>query len=746
MAGLAVHLAQRGLRVTGCDRSADSPIAAWLGARGIPVTGGHDPAHIEAATEALIFSPALPSAHPELEAARRRGVPLLRRGEVLPLLLEGRRSIAVAGTHGKTSTSTFIAQVLRSAGATPGFCIGGESAPLGGVADAGSGESLIVEADESDGTLAGYAPEIAVITNIDRDHLEHFSGAEDLFACFQTFAGRAKHVVYCTDDEPARRLGQACAQATAYGFSPEAEVRAEGVEDGAWSSTYRLVVNGRPAGRIDLPIPGRHNVLNSLGTIAALLRWGLDVEAIRAGLARVELPRRRFERIFAHSELMVISDYAHHPAEIAALVRTARGAGYRRIRAIFQPHRYTRTLALGADFPEAWRGTDELTLVPVYAASEPPLAGGSSGDLYAHFRAAETGIGSVLLARSVEAVWEYWKVTRAAGDLFLIVGAGDVDRLAAWVRQEWGGRAPVFPTEGPNWMNEVDRLPFENSRCRWNEPVGMRTTMGVGGSADMWVDVGTGEDLARLIRWSGERGVALKILGGGSNILVGDLGVRGIVARLAGGEFRRLGRDGLQLIAGAAVPLSALLNRSREEGLAGLEFLEGIPGLVGGALCMNAGAWGAEVGDRVAWIRAIMADGKVRLLTPAEARFEYRRAPGLAGAVVVEAAFELTPDERESIERRCNEIAARRAWMTGLRCVGSVFKNPPGDFAGRLIEAAGLKGTRIGGVTIGPHHANVFTADSGARAGDVWAALARVRMAVAARWGVELEVEPAIWE
>jgi UDP-N-acetylenolpyruvoylglucosamine reductase len=585
-----------------------------------------------------------------------------------------------------------------------------------------------------------------VITNIDRDHLEHFTGADDLFACFQTFAGRAKRVVYCADDETARRLGRTCVQGTSYGLSPEADVRAEEVQEGPWSSSYRLVVNGQPAGRIDLPVPGRHNVLNSLAAVAALVGWGLDLEAIRAGLARVELPRRRFERIIAHSELMVISDYAHHPAEIAALVRTARGAGYRRIRAIFQPHRYTRTRALGADFPEAWRGTDELTLVPVYAASEPPLEGGSIGDLYAHFRKSEAGIGSVHLAQSVEAVWEYWKVTRAAGDLFLIVGAGDVDRLAAWVRQEWGKPNPSLADPGPGWVAEVERLPFENSRCRRNEPVGFRTTMGVGGAADLLVDVGNESDLAQLIRWSREQGVTLKILGGGSNILASDLGVRGIVVRLAGGEFRRLRREGLQLVSGAAVPLSVLLARGSEEGLAGLEFLEGIPGMVGGAVKMNAGAWGSALGDRVVWVRAIMADGKERVLTPAEVRFEYRRSPGLAGAVVVEAAFELTSDDRESIERRRNEISDRRSWMTGLHCVGSVFKNPPGDFAGRLIEAVGLKGTHIGGVTIGPRHANVFTAKAGARAGDVWAAMARTRMTVAARCGVELEPEPAIWE
>ena len=443
---------------------------------------------------------------------------------------------------------------------------------------------------------------------------------------------------------------------------------------------------------------------------------------------------------------MVISDYAHHPAEIAALVRTARGAGYRRIRAIFQPHRYTRTRALGADFPAAWQGTDELILVPVYAASEPPLEGGSIGDLYAHFRAVEAGIGSVHLAHSVEAVWEYWKVSRAPGDLFLIVGAGDVDRLVPRVRQEWGGKPPVFSGEGPGWLAEAERLPFENSRCRRNELVGLRTTIGLGGAADLLVDVGSLEDLRELIRWSGERGVALKMLGAGSNVLVSDLGVRGIVVRLAGGEFRLIRREGCRLVAGAAVPLSVLVGRGSEEGLAGFEFLEGIPGLVGGALHMNAGAWGTALGDRVAWVRAVMANGTERVLTPAELGFEYRTCRGLVGAVVVEAAFELTAGDRESIERRRNEIAASRAWMAGLRSVGSVFKNPPGDFAGRLIEAAGLKGSRIGGVTIGPHHANVFTAGPGARMGDMWAVMARVRMVVAARWGIELEAEPAIWE
>lgn len=748
MAGLAVHLVHRGLRVTGCDQAAAAPIAAWLGARGIAVTSGHDPAHIGPTVKALIYSPALPATHPELEAARRQGVALLRRGEVLPLLLAGRRSIAVAGTHGKTTTSTFIAQVLRLGGVKAGFCIGGESAPLGGFADPGTDAQLVVEADESDGTLADYAPDIAVITNIDRDHLEHFSGVEDLFACFQTFAGNAGHVVYCADDPAARRLGDACASRTSYGFSPEADIGAEALETKADASSYALRIHGRSVGRVDLPVPGRHNILNSLAVVAVLIREGWAPESIRAGLARVELPRRRFECIVAHSHLMVISDYAHHPAEISAVMQTARGAGYRRIRAVFQPHRYSRTLALGADFPDAWRGVDELILVPVYTASEPPLAGGSSGDLYAHFRAASEGIGSVCLAQTLKAVWEYWKISRAEGDLFLIVGAGDVDRLAGWARQVWGGSRPALPVEAePDWRTEVERLPFEDSRCRRNEPVGLRTTMGVGGSADLWIDVGTGGDLVRLLRWSAAPGgMPVHILGGGSNVLVSDLGVRGIVARLTGAEFKRLRRDGTRLVAGAAVPLSALLARGAEEGLAGLEFLEGIPGTVGGAVRMNAGAWGGEIGGRVAWVRAVGPDGRERIVAPADIRFEYRCAPGLADAVLVEAAFELTPDGRESIERKRNEIAERRAWMTGWRCVGSVFKNPPGDFAGRLIEASGLKGARIGGVTIGPRHANVFTAGPGARAGDVGAAIACAQVAVAARWGVSLELEPELWE
>jgi len=385
---------------------------------------------------------------------------------------------------------------------------------------------------------------------------------------------------------------------------------------------------------------------------------------------------------------------------------------------------------------------DELILLPVYAASEPPLEGGSIGDLYDHFRRGGEGTSRPpVWAGDISVVEAYWRRTREAGDLFLVAGAGDVDRLAGRIRSEWGADREA----NSDWIDALERVPLVHSRLRRREPVGMRTGLGLGGEAEVGVEVGDEADLDQLMGWNRSAKVPCHILGGGSNVWVSDLGVRGFVVRLGDG-FRLMRREGGRLVAGSAVPLARLMARASDEGLAGLEFLEGIPGTVGGAIRMNAGAWGETTGERVAWVRVMDSTGAIRILEPRELDFGYRHVRGLPEGVILEAAFELTSAGRESIERNRSEMAGRRRWMQGLRCAGSVFKNPPGDYAGRLIEAAGLKGRRVGGVTIGPQHANVFTVEAGARASDFMAAVDQARTAVAARWGIALELEVVMWE
>lgn len=441
VAGLARLLLDRGFRVTGCD-TAGNALTRALAARGAGIRTGHDPAHLDPPPDWLIRTAAVPEGHPEVARARSLGIPVHARGEALAAVVAGARGIAVAGTHGKTTTTAMTVQILRRAGRDPAFAIGGEVAALGGVAGGGGRDGwLVVEADESDGTLSLYEPEIAIIGNVDFDHMEHFAGVEEFHGVFASAVARTRGTVcYGRDDEAAARICGARAGSVGFGFDARSDVRAERWESEGFAQRFDLVVDGRRRGTIRLPVPGRHNALDALGAIAASLAAGCPVEAAAEALAEFCPARRRMDLVFAGGGIEVYSDYAHHPAEIRALVGTAAGLPHRRLLAVFQPHRYTRTLALGPQFPAAFRGVDSLVLVPVYAASEAPLAGGTSLDLLGHFRGSETF--AVEYAESLDAAWSLLRARLREGDVLLVVGAGDVEKIGTRAATELRARLP----------------------------------------------------------------------------------------------------------------------------------------------------------------------------------------------------------------------------------------------------------------------------------------------------------------
>jgi UDP-N-acetylmuramate--alanine ligase len=564
-AGVAFQLKQRGFQVSGCDR-APGALAAWLEARGIPVSAGHAPAHL-AGADWLVRSTAVRPDDPELAAAAAKGIPVIQRGLVLAVLLSGTNSVAVSGTHGKTTTTSMIIQVLRAGGRSPSFCIGGESAKLGGVAGAGAGGILVAEADESDGTLAAYAPAVGVITNIEFDHAEHFKNLAALRACFREFAGRVRRrLVFCADDPEARRLGlsaEASAQAgegnpkaVSYGLSAPADWRAARLVESSSAVAFDVICRGIRLGRLRLPVPGRHNALNALAACAVAEEYKIKFADVSRALGRFEPVRRRFERVWAGDDLLVISDYAHHPTEIATVLRNLRQIRRKRWLAVFQPHRFSRTLALGKDFAGVFEGLDELILLPVYAASEPELTGGTSWDLYAHLR--QAGKVRVLAGSSPEQAWGYLRGYLARGDGLLIIGAGDIGRLATLARTDLrrAGLKRLDPAAA--WLKGLASLKLKNTRIRLDESLARKTTLHVGGKADIYLEVQTPAELARIIAWAAEVRAPWAILGAGSNLLASDLGVRGLVIRLTGAAFRGIRADGpTRVIAGAATPLPA---------------------------------------------------------------------------------------------------------------------------------------------------------------------------------------------
>ena len=429
MAGLARLLAARGFEVSGCD-ACPTELTRRLAADGIPAAAGHAAAHLgKPWADWVVFSPAVPPENGERRAAAELGIPCLRRGEVLPALAAGRRTLAVAGTHGKTTTSSMLLHALRGNGRAPGWCIGGEVWPDRWPGGEGGEDLLVVEADESDGTLARYRVATAVVASVEPDHLEHFSDYGDLLACFRTFLAAAGSRIVCADNPDAARLG-AESGAVRYGIGAEGcRIGAGGLAFDAGGIDYTLRVDGADAGRFRLPLPGRHNLLDALGAIAAAETAGVEPAAAAAALATYRLPGRRMELAGEGRGIRVLSDYAHHPSEIRALLSAVRQTGPKRILAVFQPHRYTRTRAMAADFPPAFAGADRVLLLPVYAASEPPLEGGTSGDLARAWRAAP-GAPPVETPADFAAAEERLAELWTPGDTVLLVGAGDIIRMA----------------------------------------------------------------------------------------------------------------------------------------------------------------------------------------------------------------------------------------------------------------------------------------------------------------------------
>jgi len=737
VAGVARLLARRGWRTDGCE-AAPNERTARLAADGIPVARGHDPDHTAPLAEAraagraacLIRSTAVPETHPEVAAARAAGVPVLQRGALLAAWVSAHaRSVAVCGAHGKTTTTLFTVRLLQEAGVPVEWCIGGEAAALGEVAGrsgAADGAWLVVEADESDGTLALYRPRITVVTNIDLDHLEHFSGPEDLAACYRRAVDATRGGVAWCADNPAAAAVCAGRPGLSFGFHPDAGLRATDVVCRPASVAFTVCCEGRTLGRVTLGVPGRHNVLNALAALAAAILAAVPPAAALAHLeaACSELPRRRFETVAQAGGCRVVIDYAHHPQEIGALMRMAREGEAGPLTVVFQPHRYTRTLALRDAFPPAFDGADRVILLPVYAASEAPLPGGTAEDLYAAFRRLRPEL-PVWLVSSLDEAWHAAAAELASDRLLLVVGAGDVATLAERARA--AAAAPVQP-------------PLPHARPR--VPLGRLTTLGVGGAADWLADAADEAELAALLAAAAHRGLPVHLLGAGANTLVADGGAEGVVVRLAGPAFRSFARIGPCAVeAGCGLSGSALLDRLEEAGLAGLEFLEGVPGTVGGWLAMNAGAHGGAIGERVDAIRCLNSDGAPSILTASQCGFGYRACTGLRGRTALSVRLTLTAGTAAEIARKRAACRGRRMPLEGLRTAGSVFRNPDGDFAGRLLEAAGCKAMRVGGAAVFAGHANVIVAERGATASDVLVLMELMRRAVKSRSGVDLEPE-----
>ena len=624
MAGLAVLLKARGHEVSGCDLKA-TPRTRWLESQGIPVFVGHSPDHLKDADE-VIVTPAVARDNPERQAC----VNPRFRGEVLAELVNSTDGIAVCGSHGKTTTATWIAKLLQALGESVSWCIGGETGAFP-VAHAAASGPLVVEADESDGTLALYRAKTLVVNKCEYDHPDHFKTEADYFACYETAKRNA-----------------------------EAVIESESL-DCSMVRTFECS-NGLP----------EHNLKNMRAAVEVALRRGHAMTDIAKALPQIvaKLPDRRFERVWPQSNnqtversnhLLVYTDYAHHPTEMACAVGMARQICRGTLRVLFQPHRYSRTKALLRDFPAAFEGADEVVLCPTYAAFEQPVEGGDIADLYRACRErfnAETrrrGKVSLFLSRSCDEAWEHAFNSMREGDLTLLLGAGDIINLV------------------PQIHRDLDSASLR--LCASNPTPRLRK---------IWI-------------------------GQGSNTWKSDMNLSVEYVKTSGP---------------AGAPGASL----------GIPWMAGIPGTVGGWIKMNAGAFGHSISEVLAEVKV---DG--RWLPASACGFSYRHSD-ITGEI---QDFKLNSNysavrlpTSPSAEAY---LAKRKKFPAGT--YGSFFKNPEGDFAGRLLEAAGAKELRVGGASVWSEHANVIVRGEGATASDVIALARLMRNRVFFRFGVRLEPE-----
>ena len=426
MSAIAKVLLERGTHVSGSDLKSSRAMTV-LGAMGAEVHVGHDEAHVSGA-DLVVVSAAIPSSNPELLAARRDGLPVMGRGEALAALLGSHRSVIVAGTHGKTTTTSMIVSILRSAGLDPTFLVGGGLNDSGTNARAGTDDLAVAESDESDGSFLLLRPHVAVVTNIEMDHVDHWRSLEELEGAFSTFmastspSGTIIVPAGSGTEERARATGR-----TILSFGSGGDVRASDTETVGQETHFQLAT-AQGSGQVRLQALGAHNVANALAAAAAALAVGLDVAEVASGLGAFRGVERRFDIKGTAAGVTVVDDYAHHPTEVKATLAAAKDGPWERVIAVFQPHRYSRTAALYREFGAAFSEADRIVITDVYGAGEEAVPGVSGKLVSDAVCSAVHGRQVAYLPHRAEVI-AYLRATAAHGDLVLTLGAGDVTSL-----------------------------------------------------------------------------------------------------------------------------------------------------------------------------------------------------------------------------------------------------------------------------------------------------------------------------
>ena len=731
MSGIAALLLELGHEVSGSDkiRSLETDRLQRLGLR------FHREHRAEDASDAeiIIHSSAIKSDNPILTSARDDGKLILRRAEALAAIMHGKRGIIVVGMHGKTTTSAMAAYTLREGGLHPSHYVGAEIPILGTNAhwDA-RGEYFVAEGDESDGTIRLFHPEHTLVLNIEEEHLDFYADLPAIESVFAQLLGQTRgKVFYCADDANAKRLCERRPAVVSFGFAEGADYRATDVELKDFASVFCVFRRGEQLGEAILSVPGRHNVSNALGVIALAMELGISFEKIKKSLARFQHARRRFEIKYESDRFLLVDDYGHHPTEIRATLNTARAIGRKRVLTMFQPHRYSRTKALRQHFGGAFNDAERVVVTDVYGSNEIPVPG-ISGETIANEIIAQ-GHGGVTYQPRLDLVHSDVGNMLDAGDLVISLGAGNIHEQLSLLA------ADLVIAEN------LKGIVGEEGNVQLYEPLAKHTTLRVGGPAQFWVEPRNEAAFSELIRFCRRENLPLFVIGRGSNLLVRDGGIRGVVVHPSGGDFEKTEIHGNEITAGVGVKLKEVAYAAKAAGLGGLEWMEGIPGEVGGGLRMNAGAMGAETFDRVVRVRYLDGEGVPHEKTAGELEVHYRHVPSLEKKYAVSAVFRGEPASADEIARRLDESQQkRRGTQPAAKSAGCIFKNPDSCPAGKLVDELGLKNLAVGKARVSEVHGNFIVNDGGATATEVLELIAKIQETARTQRGIELQTEVQI--
>jgi UDP-N-acetylmuramate--L-alanine ligase/UDP-N-acetylenolpyruvoylglucosamine reductase len=747
MAPLALAMAAAGWRVSGEDRAWPEETARWLKAGGVE----RSPDDLLAdGTAGVVCSSAVKTSHPTLAAAAKAGLPILRRGHALAALIGGRPLIAVAGSHGKTTTTAMLVWALRAADIQADHLLGGlfadeRTAPAQWLGDG----PVVAEIDESDGTIDAFTPDILVCVNVDWDHCDRYRHESDIERAFEALARRTRTAIfYHGTCERSRRIfnsgAPGVALRTSFGSNGDYGLASTQSWDDARGQTLSLGGRFRQS-RARLSATGAFNAQNATAALAVSAWLGAD--DVSRILEQFPGVRRRQSPLPAPAGMTIVEDYAHHPVEISALLGLLRTRRPQRLVVVFQPHRFSRTAQFKTAFAKALALADRVFLLPVYGAGEASIEGGTSQCVFERI-AALSGHPPVCLLADASAAVERIAGESMAGDLLAFVGAGDIDAIARSVSAELVGSSGTISTPRDALMRGLERGLSPETIVRTAEPLGPKTTIRVGGCAELYAEPADTADLQTLLVAARAAGMRVHLLGRGSNVIVPDEGVNGLVVRLQHEHWRRFVALGPgRYWAGAGLRLKELCGLACKGGEAGFEFLEGIPGTVGGALRMNAGAMGGWMFDVVEEVHFLTLEGDLCVRRREDLRVEYRSCADLDGAIAVGAVLRARSREDSVAIRTRIEAYQQSRYASQPRepSAGCIFKNPPGDHAGRIIDQLGLKGMRVGDAEVSFVHANFIVNRGQASGTDVISLVRRVRERVRAERSIDLEPEVLLY-